>query len=223
MSRPWIRPLWVLLVMWWVPLGWAAEPQDVPKAEATPHAAVVRLQAFVDGITTMEATFIQRVRSNDSTEIEESRGRFLALRPGKFRWDYESPEVQHIVCDGKTVWLHEPELQQVTRISADRLDRAPAAFLVSKSRIAESFFTKVVHNEKLDLDTVFLSPKAEAAHFKEVAITLDKSGQEIQFFQVTDTLGNRSYFQFVGMRMNQRVDESRFEFQIPKGADLIEG
>ncbi|MEG3639561.1 outer membrane lipoprotein chaperone LolA [Magnetococcus sp. PR-3] len=221
MGKHVLKTLLVFGVLLWAPMVWAADEvsEDVKKAAA----AVARLQLFIDGISTIEAVFIQRVRSSDSVEIEESKGRFVALRPGKFRWDYESPEVQHIVCDGETVWLHEPELQQVTRINADRLDRAPAAFLVSKTRIAERFFTKVAHNSKLGLDTIFMTPRTQAAHFKEIAITLDKTASQIQYFEVEDTLGNRSFFQFVGMRMNHRVDADRFEFQIPKGADLIDG
>nr|CRH05687.1 Outer membrane lipoprotein carrier protein LolA [Candidatus Magnetococcus massalia] len=198
-------------------------PLQAAEDVSADHPAVVRLQQFVDGIRTFEADFEQQIIGNGRSEVEKSHGHFVALRPGRFRWDYKSPEVQNIVSDGRTIWIYEPELEQATRISAARLDRAPAAFLVSKTRLDKIFTMQVGKHQVLGLEQVYLLPKEKEAHFKSLIITLNRTGDGIASFEVEDTLGNRSLFRFIAMKLNGSVDTEQFTFTPPEGIDIIDG
>jgi outer membrane lipoprotein carrier protein len=79
------------------------------------HAdAVERLQRFVADVKGGRADFEQVVTSPDGVARKPSSGRFVFLRPDRFRFDYTKPFEQQIVSDGRKVWLHDPDLQQVT-------------------------------------------------------------------------------------------------------------
>jgi outer membrane lipoprotein carrier protein len=53
--------------------------------------------------------------------IERAAGTFAFARPGKFRWTYDKPHKQVLVGDGAKLWIHDPDLNQVT---VKRMDRA---------------------------------------------------------------------------------------------------
>ena len=114
------------------------------------HPAMDRLQSFVNRMRSLEADFVQRVEDPSGGTPTESRGRFLTARPGRFRWDYKTPYEQTIVSDGHSIWFFEPDLRQVTIADAARMDRTPAAFLVSGARIGDYFFLEGVYRSSLE-------------------------------------------------------------------------
>ena len=57
----------------------------------------------------------------------------MIARPGKFRWQIEQPYSQLLVGDGEKVWMHDPELRQVTvRKVGAALGGSPAALLAGE-------------------------------------------------------------------------------------------
>ena len=74
---------------------------------------VDRLKAFFVNTDAISANFHQTVLDNQGRKIQEVDGSMKLQRPGKFRWDYDKPYVQHIVGDGSNVWLYDAELELV--------------------------------------------------------------------------------------------------------------
>src|SRR3954471_17696896 len=90
--------------------------------------ASIVLCAHADGLQALE-TFVKTARSGraDFTQVvtapardgqqprtRTSTGTFEFSRPNRFRFDYRKPFAQTIVADGKTLWLHDMDLKQVT-------------------------------------------------------------------------------------------------------------
>ena len=50
-----------------------------------------RLDAFLDGLTTLEARFEQSVLDTENNKTGLFRGVFMLQRPGRFRWNYDPP------------------------------------------------------------------------------------------------------------------------------------
>lgn len=73
-----------------------------------------RLSNFTDTLTSFSAGFTQTVYDADSNPLQSSAGQVLLKRPGRFVWNYKSPSPQKIIADGKSVWLYDMELEQVT-------------------------------------------------------------------------------------------------------------
>src|ERR1700716_1074298 len=78
--------------------------------------------AFNAATKTATARFEQQVFGRAWKVVESASGTFAFARPGKFRWVYEKPHAQVLVGDGSKLWIHDPDLNQVT---VKRIDKAP--------------------------------------------------------------------------------------------------
>src|SRR5258706_15767190 len=89
-------------------------------------ASLERFQSYLRPTQSARADFQQKVFDKTGRLVQDSRGSFSFLRPGRFRWTYVKPP-QLIVGDGERVWIHDADLNQVTvRRAAPRLGPAPA-------------------------------------------------------------------------------------------------
>ena len=44
---------------------------------------------------------------------DRAAGKAFFKRPGKMRWEYETPDRQTIITDNETLWIFRPEYNQV--------------------------------------------------------------------------------------------------------------
>ena len=67
------------------------------------------------------AQFVQQVtlpaKAGQSARQRQSSGTLEFQRPGRFRFAYKKPFEQTLVADGQTLWLYDPDLQQIGRAS----------------------------------------------------------------------------------------------------------
>ena len=73
------------------------------------------LDTFTKGLKGLDGRFTQQVYDTRGKLKETSSGRVALAAPRHFRWEYAKPYPQLVVADGKTVWIYEPDLQQVTK------------------------------------------------------------------------------------------------------------
>src|SRR4051812_12718396 len=83
--------------------------------EVKPLAA--RMEARYRGAKTLQATFLERYTEN-GREVRTESGTAYFRRPGKMRWEYETPEKNLFLVDGKTAWFYVPGDHTVTRVAA---------------------------------------------------------------------------------------------------------
>ena len=76
-------------------------------AQAVDPGLLVRVSAFLNGITTMQARFTQ-VNQNGAV----AQGDFFLWRPGRMRIDYDPPTPYLYVADGFTLTFWDGELEQ---------------------------------------------------------------------------------------------------------------
>jgi len=74
---------------------------------------VARLEARYRGAHTLAATFLERYSENGQV-VRSEAGTAYFRRPGKMRWEYESPEKNLFLVDGKTAWFYVPGDHTVT-------------------------------------------------------------------------------------------------------------
>jgi outer membrane lipoprotein carrier protein len=81
-------------------------------------------------VQTGRGEFTQTVTSPDGKKSRKSKGTLEFQRPNRFRFAYTTPTEQLIVGDGKQVWLHDVDLNQVTvRPMSESIGATPAALL----------------------------------------------------------------------------------------------
>src|SRR5580704_16277333 len=75
----------------------------------TPSAKVLRhaLESRYQHATTLKAAFYQRYDDGKGGGHAES-GTVYFSRPGRMRWEYESPEQKLFLVDGTNVWFYVP-------------------------------------------------------------------------------------------------------------------
>ena len=182
-------------------------------------ASTKRLTGLLNQAETLTGRFSQLSLDGSGTQLQETSGELSLKRPGQFRWHTDAPMEQLLVSNGKTVWLYDPDLEQVTVQQLDqRLTHTPALLLSGDvSTISENF--EVSHTEAGEVVDFTLKPKAKDTLFDNLRLSF-RNGV-INDMQLIDSVGQRTNILFIGVKMNQPLKADLFTFQIPEGADVI--
>lgn len=178
-----------------------------------------RLEQFYQQVHTLRADFTQQVYNSRSELIRQTSGRVVIQQPGHFRWDYASPIHQLIVADGKTLWLYDADLDQVTVRPLKELNASTPALLLSNQTPLEKSFTIKDLKDKDGMQWVELRPRGGEGTFKQVRLGFDQQGPRVM--EVTDSFDQVTLMRFDHLEVNPRVDPHVFEFQPPPGVDVI--
>lgn len=179
----------------------------------------VKLEKFLNGLGTMEANFIQTLINPRGEMIEESRGTMRLSRPGRFRLQYTNPYEQLYVADGKSIWMYDKDLEQVTvKPQADTLGSTPAMLLSTTKPLKDSFsITELgVHEGYQWLE---LKPRAADSNFDFVRLALE--GDVLRAMEMVDGFGQTTRLYFETVKRNPSLDNATFQFTPPPGVDVI--
>jgi len=165
-------------------------------------------------------------RAGQTPRVKNSSGTFEFKRPGKFRFVYQRPYEQWLVADGKTLWLYDLDLQQVTaRAQAQALGTSPAALLTSAQGVSglQKDFELQDQSDAEGLSWVQATPRAADAPLASVRAGLRRTdaGVELVRLDVLDRLGQRSSLTFSASVNNIELPASLFVFHPPVGVDVI--
>ena len=180
------------------------------------------LNTFTKGLKGLSGQFTQQVFDPSGKLKENSSGQVALSAPRLFRWEYVKPYAQVIVADGKKVWVHEPDLQQVTvRPQGDEEQNSPLSALIDPSRLDAQFDVKELGAVE-GLEWLLLTPKTEGdAGFRSARLGFDKTG--LAKMRVVDALGQHTDISFSGWKRNPAFAAGTFRFTPPKGVDVIGG
>ena len=120
---------------------------------------------------------------------------------------------------GEVLLVLDPDLEQVTIKTLDqRLTQTPALLLSGDvSKISQSF--DISAKEAGGVIDFTLKPKTKDTLFDSLRVSFRKG--LINDMQLIDSVGQRTNILFNGVKANQAVPDSKFKFDIPKGADVI--
>ena len=184
------------------------------------------LRAFVQDSHSGRADFTQTVtappKDGQAPRSKTSSGQFAFQRPGKFRFDYLKPFAQTIVADGKTLWLYDADLNQVTeRSQAKTLGQTPAALIAAATdlRALQADFSLSNEPEQGGLQWVKAVPKVKDGPLQQVRVGF--ADKQLAELEILDSFGQRSVLKFSHTETNLALPASTFEFKAPKGADVL--
>jgi len=181
-------------------------------------ASVERFQSYLRTTQAAKADFQQKVFDKSGKLVQESRGSFSFLRPGRFRWTYVKPP-QLIVGDGERVWIHDSDLNQVTvRKVARVIGATPAALLAGASDIDKAF-ELVEAGVKDGLEWLEAKPREKESGFERIRLGLSASG--VEAMELVDHFGQTTVLRFSNMERNPQFDAGTFRFTPPKGVDVL--
>lgn len=180
------------------------------------------LNTFTRGLKGLDGRFTQKVYDAGGRLKESSSGELALAAPRLFRWEYASPYPQLIVADGKTVWIYDEDLEQVTRRPQGAEEQnSPLSALIDPARLDRQFIVKE-EGQKNGLSWLSLAPRDEgAASFRTARLAFGKAGLERMV--VVDAVGQRTEITFSQWKRNPSFPAGTFRYTPPAGVDVIGG
>jgi outer membrane lipoprotein carrier protein len=184
------------------------------------------LEAFVRAAKTGKAEFTQVVtalpKDGQASKPRASSGTFEFQRPNRFKFSYQQPFEQLILADGKTLWLLDVDLNQVTSRQQDQvLGSTPAALIAAAPdlKALQREFTLNGLPDEGGLHWVEALPKAKDGQLQSMRIGF--KGVELAALEILDSFGQRSVLSFSQVQTNISLPTNTFVFKAPAGADVI--
>jgi chaperone LolA len=189
---------------------------DAPVAEV-----LKRLQERYDSTRTLRAEFRQRVESPTLAEALESHGQVAFEKPNRMRWDYAPPDKQTIVGDGETLWIYQPDQQQVIKAPLAEAFQAttPVTFLAGLGRVDRDFDASL-EREEPSRWILKLVPKKDSG-IGDLRLAVRKADASVEEARITDPLGTTTRITFSAEKRNVTIEPEVFRFTPPAGVDVV--
>ncbi len=183
---------------------------------AQPDARAL-LDDFARGLDSLSAEFSQITVDGSDEVVEESRGRMYFQAPDLIRWDYLEPFPQVIVADGEQLWHYDESLEQVTVRPQPAPGDSPMLVL-TRPELLEKFY-RILPSDRPD--QLRFEPLADQAEIEMARLTF-RDGKPATL-DIFDPFGQSTRLTLTDIVRNPDIDPSVFEFEVPEGADVLEG
>ncbi|WP_280563396.1 outer membrane lipoprotein chaperone LolA [Chromohalobacter sp. 48-RD10] len=180
---------------------------------------VERLTNLLEPLESYSADFEQQILDGSGQRLQKVEGHMWLSRPGKFHWEVDAPYQQVVVSDGDKVYLYDPDLQQVSIRPLDTRVTHTPALLLSGSAEALTENYEVTSRQESGLETFTLIPNSPDTLFESLELTFEDD--RLEGLEMEDSTGQRTAINFDDIDVNDDISASRFEFEIPDGADVI--
>lgn len=193
---------------------------------ATPNEIADKIQANYEKILDYRANFVQEVTLTNINKIQKNEGVVYFKKGGKMRWDYQKPQKQEFISDGKTIWHYMPADNQVwvDKASHGFSSKTPSTFLAGMGNLKRDFKIKFAKSTLVDTKDNYLLelfPKEEQPGMKRLLLVVAKDSYQVVETLVYDQFGNLTRVTFSEIKINNNLPDDLFSFQIPKGAEVI--
>lgn len=199
---------------------------------------VSRLEARYRSARTLTANFVERYAENGQV-VRVEAGTAYFRKPGKMRWEYERPEKDLFLVDGKIAWFYVPSDHTVTRIPAKQSTdfRTPLALLAGEmkvtrvcSRVEISRTLKALSETDVMLRCFVRGEQQSTSGSPDSARNTDEI-----FFEVAPETGNLGRilvrqagglevdFQFRNWEFDPPIAPELFRFSPPPGVAIVNG
>ena len=191
------------------------------------------LNTLIDGVARsfvqmkdFTADFVQVFEDPLNRKQQES-GHLYLRRPRMMRWEYQRPEGNLFISDGKTVYFYVPADRQVNKEAVRDTfdDRIPLMFLLGRGDLRSEFTRFELLNTKPFLQgtkVVRMYPRRKT-DLSEVVMEVDPANFQIRRLLLTHSDGSRQEFIFSNIRINSGVPASLFDFKVPAGVEVVDG
>jgi outer membrane lipoprotein carrier protein len=200
----------------------------VPSAPAQPapsDALAKSIQRHYQQVRDFTATFEQAYVGGALKRKTVERGTVAIRKPGRMRWDYETPEKKLFISDGLRMYFYVPADKQVRVSSMPESGRVPTPilFLAGRGDLLRDFKAEEVSPPvgTPGSRALRLRPVRPEPEYDTLTIVVDGTSFAMRQLVVVDGQGGTSTFSFTNLRENVGVADSRFVFTMPKGVDVV--
>ena len=175
------------------------------------------LQQFADGLQSLSGAFEQVTIDGQNVVTEQSSGELYFQAPDRIRWDYLEPFPQVLLADGEQLWHYDEMLEQVTVRPQPAPEESPLLVL-TQPELLERFY-RIVPSELPQV--IDFEPLAEESEFERARLIFE--GELPVALDLFDRFGQSTRLTLSNLQRNAEIPSERFEFEVPEGADVLEG
>jgi len=186
---------------------------------------VSRLQERYDTLDDFSADFQHTYAGGLLSTSNIEHGIVHVKKPGRWRFNYSTPENKSFICNGTSIYSYFPEDQQVilSQLPANPRTSTPALFLSGVGNLESDFTVELsepynANNHSLALR---LTPVVGSADYESLVLTLNAKNYNIEVMATTDFQGGVSTYTFANLQENPGLSDTFFEFDIPQDVDVI--
>jgi outer membrane lipoprotein carrier protein len=220
-------PLGILAAIF---LALSAAPRDAASISAA-------LQARYQHARTLRATFFERYSDGHGGSSSES-GTVYFSRPGRMRFEYESPEEKLFIVDGTNVWFYVPADNTASRAKLKESSdwRTPLALLTGKADLSKLCRSVRLADAGLEKESMRDGRAVPAGNSILVCQPRDTAGDDPSYrvlFEVDPEAqlarvliqepGHvETEFRFGNWTENAEIPEIKFHFAPPPGVAIVD-
>ncbi len=181
---------------------------------------------------TLKAVFFQSYSDGKGSLSAES-GTVYFSRPGRMRWEYESPEPKLFLVDGANVWFYVPSDRTATRAKLNESSdwRTPIALLAGKADLSKLCSSMEIADpaalpppKPAAGDAVLRcipreSPVSQTIH--DVLFVIDPN-EFLTRIVVREAGGATTEYRFGNWEANIPIPEAKFHFAPPPGVAVVD-
>jgi outer membrane lipoprotein carrier protein len=177
-------------------------------------------------MTDLRGEFTQSALNKSLNQTIDAKGVVYLKKGGKLRWEYVEPTRQEIVSDGKTIWIHTPQLNQVNTGAAPEALSGPAgSFLSGLGKLRQHFNVRFLNPaQPTDADgnvVLDLTPKQPLPTLARLVLSLDANSYDVRKAVVYDQFENTVTMTFTKVAVNTGLPDKLFVFTAPKGTATV--
>jgi outer membrane lipoprotein carrier protein len=201
------------------------------------NAVARALEARYQHARTLRANFYERYTDGNGGASAES-GIVYFSRPGRMRWEYESPEQKLFIVDGTNAWFYVPADHTASRAKMKESSdwRTPLALLAGKADLAKICRSIQLADADAEKGSHLEEQAVPSGNSVLLCIPRDASGTDptLQVLFETDSDARlvrvlireaghvETEFRFGNWEENTVIPEVKFHFQPPPGVAVVD-
>ncbi|MDF2953153.1 MAG: Outer membrane lipoprotein-sorting protein [Thermodesulfobacterium sp.] len=181
-----------------------------------------KIQYFYENIKNLRADFLQETTFLDGSK-EIRTGKVWIKKPGKFRWEYESPEKFLIVSDGVQIFIYYPEEKEVLIYPSGKIISSQLAlgFMSGRGNIKkdlklESF--EILNKKEWKISFI---PISKDTYIEKIILMVNLDTGEVKELYFINTVGEKIRIVFKNLKYNLDLGNNLFTFIPPKNSKLF--
>ena len=170
------------------------------------------------------ARFVQKSTLKAMDITDSASGKITVKRPGKMRWEYEEPDIQIIVTDGKDLWVYRPDDNQVMigEFPSFFGDGKGASFLSDIKLIRQKFNITLENTDSNDYYILKLLSVKKTNDLSYINLSISKKTFYLEEIVTYNSYGDETRIKLIDIKLLEDPDDSIFIFDIPYGTDVLE-
>ena len=198
--------------------GFSNEPDNL-------DSVIDGVQKKYEQINNFHAAFTQEAEVKALNKVQKADGEVWFKKPGKMRWNYNTPNKDQIVSDGKTLWFYDEEEEQVIETTLNQVSetQSTTTLLSGLGNIKELFNASFTEPGEINPNggyLIDLVPKGDE-EYNKVTISVNKKDMMVNAIYLYDPFGNLTTINLKDIKIDGGVSDSLFDFKVPSGAEVV--